>query len=101
MSLRRRFADLLHEINGTAPTVDSCRDWCATLADLCEQLASNNPQMLKLTRYVDNKPVLIAKHDVVAVKSAERGTAVISLRGVDSIRVLESIETLAKHLGIS
>jgi hypothetical protein len=39
MKLSARFNILRDEINSTAPNVERCRDWCETLADICEELA--------------------------------------------------------------
>lgn len=37
--VRQQFTSLLKDINGTQPSVEHCRDWCAQLASLCEAMA--------------------------------------------------------------
>ena len=39
MKISQQFLILRQDISGTEPTVEQCRDWCESLASLCEDLA--------------------------------------------------------------
>lgn len=55
---------------------------------------------IRLRRVADNDIVIINAADVVRIRSAERGTACVFIRGDVSQHVLESVDDVGRLLGI-